>query len=226
MTTNANEVLKLELFEITTGLLLGDGNLQKPKSCRYYRFRFAQNSLREDYVNHIFNKYQYGLEKLDLNEVKPLVSQLKPRKYNYITNKNKLFKQSCGFETRISSSFNKHASIFYSENSSKKKLCKNLTCLYNLITPTALAYWYMDDGTWPNKKAKSFILCTHAYTNEEVEYLAKLLNQKFDLKTKISLNKNQPIIRISAKSYIIFKKLIFNKIKEIPSMKSKFPFDD
>jgi hypothetical protein len=66
MTTNLNEILKLELFEITTGLLLGDGNLQKPKGCRYYRFRFAQNSLREDYVNHIFNKYQYGLEKLDL----------------------------------------------------------------------------------------------------------------------------------------------------------------
>ena len=62
MTTDKNEKLKSEIFEITTGILLGDGNLQKPKGCKYYRLRFAQNSIREDYVIHLLQKYKYGLE--------------------------------------------------------------------------------------------------------------------------------------------------------------------
>lgn len=224
MTTKANEILNSELFEITTGVLLGDGNLQKPKGCKYYRFRFSQNELRQDYVNHLFNKYRYGLEITNLNKVKPLVSQIKPRQYEYLTKVNKLTNKSYSFETRISSSFNKHAEIFYSNNSSHKNLCKDITCLYNLITPISLAYWYMDDGSWPNKKARSFILCTHGYKNEQVEYLSEILNTKFNLKTSLKLNKNQPIIRISAKSYTILKDIIFYTIKKIPSMKSKFPF--
>lgn len=225
MTTNKNEILKSELFQITTGLLLGDGNLQKPKTCKYYRLRFAQNELRKDYINHLFNKYRYGLEDTNIGEFKPLIRQYKPRVYNYSTKVNKLLKKSYCFETRISSAFNEHAEIFYSDQSSKKKLCKDLTCLYNLITPISLAYWYMDDGTWPNKKARYFVLCTHAYRIEEVEYLSEILNNKFNLKTNLGINRNQPILRISAKSYNIFHELIFHTIKKIPSMKSKFPFN-
>lgn len=48
MTSEKNEKLSLEAFETSSGgLLLGDGNLQKPKGCKYYRFRFAQNQKRE-----------------------------------------------------------------------------------------------------------------------------------------------------------------------------------
>ena len=225
MTTNKNEILKPELFQITTGLLLGDGNLQKPNTCKYYRLRFAQTGLRKDYVNHLFNKYRYGLEEIQIGNLKPLISQSEPRLYKYLTRVNKLLKTSYCFETRISSSFNKHAEIFYSEQSSKKKLFNNINCLYDLITPISLAYWYMDDGTWPNKKARSFVLCTHAYKIEEVEYLSEILKNKFNLKTNLGLNKGKPILRISAKSYNILKELIFYTIKQVPSMESKFPFN-
>lgn len=39
MVNSANKKLKLEIFEITTGLLLGDGNLQKP-------FNFVRMNIR------------------------------------------------------------------------------------------------------------------------------------------------------------------------------------
>lgn len=225
MTMYAYETLKSELFEITTGLLLGDGNLQKPKTCKYYRLRFAQCCLRKDYVNHLFGQYLYGLETSTFIKLKPLINIPKPRVYTYITTTNKLIRQSYNFETRISSSFNKHADIFYSNQSSKKNLCQNLTCLYDLITPLALAYWYMDDGTWCNKKAKSFALCTHGYKIDQVDYLSEILNRKFGLKTKVALDKKQPIIRIMAKSFIILKELIYTTLIQIPSIQSKFPFD-
>lgn len=224
MVTFANENLIPEIFEITTGILLGDGNLQKPSGCNYYRLRFAQNSIRQDYVIHLLNKYQTGVQITNLVQLKPLVNRKQPRIYSYITKLNKLNKQSYCFETRISSAFNEHADIFYFNNSSRKTLCNNLDVLYDMLTPKALAYWYMDDGTWPNKKAKSFQLCTHGYTVQQVKYLSSILNKKFQLVTNIGFNKNQPIIRISAKSYDNFKNLIYDTLVQIPSMQSKFPF--
>jgi hypothetical protein len=210
---------------MTTGLLLGDGNLQKPKSCKYYRFRFAQNSIRRDYVNHVFKKYKNGLADFAVSKQKQLVTQCTPRLYTYKTTKNKYERYSYNFETRLSSAFNYHSEIFYSNGLSRKNLCKDLSCFDNLLTPTVLAYWYMDDGTWPNKKAKSFTLCTHGYHLNQVHYFSKLLNSKFDLITKVAFNKNQPIIRISSKSYLVFRNLIYQKVCCILSMQNKFPFD-
>ena len=222
MTTVENEKLKSEIFEITTGILLGDGNLQKPSNCKYYRLRFAQNSIRKDYVIHLLQKYKYGLETNDCIKTKYLINRDEPRVYLYQTKINKLNKQSYAFETRLSSAFNEHADIFYFNGSSKKKLCNNLNIFYKILTPKALAYWYMDDGTWPNKKANSFQICTHAYTQEQVQFLCDVLKIKFNINAKLSFNKQQPIIYISAKSYNIFKDLIYNTLIEIPSMQNKF----
>lgn len=225
MVNSLNEKLNSEIFEITTGILLGDGNLQKPKGCKYYRLRFSQNSIRQDYVIHLFHKYKTGLQINDFIPTKPLVTQSQPRGYNYITEVNKLNKKSYSFETRLSSAFNEHANIFYFNNSSKKKLCNHLQIFETILTPKALAYWYMDDGTWSNKKSKTFQLCTHAYDQNQVEYLSNTLNNKFQLSTKVLFNKKQPVIQISAKSYPIFKDLIYDTLIQIPSMKSKFPLN-
>lgn len=222
MTTLGNEKLKSEIFEITTGNLLGDGNLQKPSGCKYYRLRFAQNSIRKDYVIHLLQKYKYGLKIKDYSKTKYLIKREKPRIYSYKTKINKLNKQSYAFETRISSAFNQHADIFYCNGLSKKSLCNNLDIFYKILTPKALAYWYMDDGMWPNKKANSFQICTHAYTEDQVQYICKVLNKKFNLIATLRFNKQQPIIYISAKSYNIFKDLIYDTLIQIPSMQNKF----
>lgn len=228
MTYTKNERLTETVFEITTGLLLGDGNLQKLRSCRYFRFRFGQNDLRQDYVFHLFEIYKYGL-KISLNEdqqKKLLISKNKPRLYNYTTGKNKLSRFSLNFETRVSSAFDYHAKIFYSQNATKKNVGADLDVFNDLLTPAALAYWYMDDGSWPNKNAKSFLLCTHGYTIEQAWFFSDLLNKKFGLATKVQFNKSQPIIRIPAKNYKKFNDLIYPTLSQISSMQLKFPFDN
>lgn len=226
MTTNQNEKLgpsdpSTVVFEITTGLLLGDGNLQKPIQCKNYRLRFTQNQKRQDYVEWLIEQYSLGLDPLKYK--KPLVASKIPHRYQYKTVLHKLEEVSFSFQTRISSAFDTHAQIFYHNKSTKKNLCNDLSCFETLLTPRALAHWYMDDGSWPNKQSLGFILCTHGYKLNAVVYFSELLNKKFDLITKVRLNKKQPIISISAKCYPIFCKLISPYLKDIPSMKAKFP---
>ena len=100
MVYSDTERLTAVAFDITTGLLLGDGNLQKPKTCRNYRFRFGQNSMRKDYVWHVFKIYQNGLEQFDKHKTpkqKCLINYEIPRIYQYVTNKNKLTRLSINF---------------------------------------------------------------------------------------------------------------------------------
>ena len=117
MTTKKDEKLTAEVFEITTGLLLGDANLQKPKQCKYFRLRFAQNQKREDYVNVVLQKYRNGL--MDPISIKPLVVSKTPHRYLYLTSKHKKPEISLSFQTRLSSAFEEHAQIFRQINKKK-----------------------------------------------------------------------------------------------------------
>jgi len=222
MTTLPNEKLTPLLLEITTGILLGDGNLQNPGKCKHSRLRFAQNIKRCDYASHLFNQYKTQNTQLCFIS-KPLIKPYGLKTYDYLTLKHKKNSTSIGFQTRVSSAFDMHESIFYSLDQSKKTLTKNLNVFDSLLTPTALAYWYMDDGTCSVKNCCHLILCTHGYKYHEVKYFSNLLNQKFDLLTNVRLNKKQPIIAISAKSFPLLEDLIGPIILNFPSMRSKWP---
>lgn len=180
---------------------------------------------RKDYVFWLFKKYKSQLFFTTSTKEKNLVKQKIPHTFSYRTAKHQKKEVGFSFQTRISSAFETHATFFYSNQATKKTLGLDLSFLDSIITPKALAYWYMDDGSWPNKESKSFILCTHGYKVSEVSYLSNLLNTKFDLVTKIGFNKQQPIIRISAKRYPVFYSLINPTLKNILSMKSKFPIN-
>jgi LAGLIDADG DNA endonuclease family len=90
MTTD-NQQFKPELFQIVTGNLLGDGNLQKPKGCQFYRFRFSQNFEHADYINHLLKKYKKGVvirNPFNNKQLKLLVKRNIPRKYQSIQKRN------------------------------------------------------------------------------------------------------------------------------------------
>lgn len=133
MTTKKNEKLTAEVFEITTGLLLGDGNLQKPKQWKYFRLRFAQNQKKEDYVNLVLQKYKNGL--MDPISIKPLVVCEVPHRSFYLTRKHKKPETMLSFQTRLSSAFEEHAQIFYANKSTKKNLCSDLSWFDTFLTP-------------------------------------------------------------------------------------------
>jgi hypothetical protein len=57
-----------------------------------------------------------------------------------------------------------------------------------VLTPRALAYWYMDDGAlkWRGK-SNAVRLCTDSFTIDDINLLKKVLETKFSL--KVSLQK-------------------------------------
>lgn len=87
------------------------------------------------------------------------------------------------------------------------------------LTEFALVVWFCDDGC--SSDAVKFY--THAYSYSEVEFLAKLLESRFNLYGSILKNKkNQFFIRLNADS-----KRKFSKIGakfSIPGMEYKLDF--
>ena len=81
-----------------------------------------------------------------------------------------------------------------------------------LITPLGLAYWLCDDGGLCGNSTR---LHTNSYTLAEVNLLAQVLNDKFNLKCSILKNGTGFVIRISTKSMPVLQELFKDKM---PSM--------
>jgi len=79
----------------------------------------------------------------------------------------------------------------------------------------------MDDGFMKSKTSKGTLLNTQGFSKIEVEYLVKLLNEKFNLNTKIRKQKVGFQIYILGESHELLKSLIYNFLLE--SMRYKFP---
>lgn len=69
--------------------------------------------------------------------------------------------------------------------------------LYNLLDLEALAHWIMGDGTMQNN---GITLQTQSFTVQEVVFIISVLTYKFNLKCNLYMQRNKPVIYISAKS--------------------------
>ena len=68
--------------------------------------------------------------------------------------------------------------LFYKDG--KKEVCPEII---DLISPLSLALWYMDDGS--KVKDGGFIYCTNAFSMDSLNLLNNMLNNKFNLQSKI-----------------------------------------
>lgn len=48
------------------------------------------------------------------------------------------------------------------------------------LTPRALAYWYMDDGS-KKEKARAYVLCTDSFTIEGLDILRKEIHKNWGI---------------------------------------------
>lgn len=66
------------------------------------------------------------------------------------------------------------ADFFYK----KKKVIPDESVLQQYLTPLAIAYWFMDDGSLKSH-GRAFYLCTDSFTLKEQKVMKNFLREKY-----------------------------------------------
>lgn len=187
--------------EILVGTLLGDAHLESRDAGRTYRIKIEQSERHKDYVEHLYREFAEWVRT-------PPQAKSKER--------NRKGTVNWWFQTLSHSAFRFYAQQFYRND---KKYVPKL--IHRWLTPKALAYWFMDDGSIKSKQSKALVLNTQCFELREVEHLCRVLKDKFLLDAKPRVQRDGYQIFISGRSYERLHELIGSYV--VPSMQYKLP---
>lgn len=197
-------LFSLDQFDVIIGSLLGDARLEcRSKGIRVFpitaRLRIQQSEKQKDYV---FWKCQILNDFVSRGPRKIMVWHDKKRnKYHY----------SWYFHTKSSEGFGLLHQYFY--RNEVKILPENI---FELITPRALAIWFMDDGS--NTK-ESLVLNTHCFPRTDQLRVIRFLRDRYNVVATLVKDRSKLKIRIGKSEYQKFINLV--KPFVIPSMNYK-----
>lgn len=132
-----------------------------------------------------------------------------PPKVRQVQGGNAKDRESVWFRTYRHSAFLFYYNYFYpvdTQNLSQRKKRVPAT-IHKVLTPRALAYWYMDDGTW-DQKNKLYRFNTQGFVYTDICILQKALKNNFDLDTSITKDRSFYILAIPIRCNLAFRKLI------------------
>lgn len=197
--------LKLNLIQkqVIFGTILGDAHFETQNNGITYRIKFEQSLKHKAYIEHLHTIFKDYV-------TTPPISRV-------IVQKTGTISKNVKFQTVSSSTFTFFGKQFYKQ---KKKIVPKL--IHRWLTPRALAYWYMDDGSIKSTESKAVLLNTQSFSYNEVKHLCEVLKTKFNLESWPRKQKKETYqIYISGKSYEILRELIYEFL--IPEMYYKFP---
>jgi hypothetical protein len=175
--------LNQQQSDLIIGTLLGDGNLQTETKGRTWRYRALHKAEHRDYL---FHKYEI---------LKPLCES--PPIYDEVfdprTQKNYT---RWYFNTVTQDCFKHFANLFYTFDKTKNKMVKDVPKNIELfLTPQAIAYMYMDDGSlkWLNH-SNAMRICTESFSEAGVTRLQNALQNKFEIQTTLTPEKNNDVV--------------------------------
>ena len=150
---------------IITGLLLGDGHLEK--NGRYVRLKVDQALNHSDYINWLYNELK------NLVPSQPVIIEENDKRTN------KVYKR-LHFSTYSIAEFKKWRDYFYIDT--KKIVPSKIESILN--SAISLAIWLMDDGYKRNDCA-AIRLNTDAFSYSEQLMLIRCLQKNFKIKSHI-----------------------------------------
>jgi len=197
--------LKLTLSDfqrnILYGLLLGDAHLETQNAGQTYRLKIEQSIAHKAYVTHLYEIFKEWVK-------------TEPRER--VVTRNNSVSTNITFQTLSHGAFRFYAQQFYAEG--KKQVPK---LIHRWLTPEALSYWYMDDGSIKSNESKGVILNTHGFDEADVTRLCEVLKQNFNLEAKPRKQRDGIQIYISGDSFERFLEVVEPFI--IAEMKYKIP---
>lgn len=189
--------------EILFGITLGDAHFETQNQGISYRIKFEQSLKHEAYLNHLYLIFKDWVRT--------------PPKQRIIKYKNNRESINVRFATVSDAVFTFYGKQFYKD---KKKIVPKL--IHRWLTPRALAYWYMDDGSMKSKESKGVLLNTQGFAYKEILCLCEVLTKNFNLSCWPRKQKNKTYqIYISGRSYQVLRDTIYDFL--IPEMRYKFP---
>lgn len=187
--------------EVITGVLLGDACLETQNVGRTYRLKIEQGEAHRAYVNHLYRIFRDWT--------------LSPPRERSVRLGNKVFRNFC-FSTLSFGGLRFFAHQFYRGG---RKVVPKL--IHRWLTPMALAYWWMDDGSAKSAQSKGVILNTQGFAVQDVGRLIAALKRNFALDAARRRQKEGWQIYISGLDYEKFSALIDAHL--IPQMRYKMP---
>ncbi len=192
--------------DLLVGTLLGDGNLQTETRGRTWRYRAIQKVEHKDYL---FHKYEIMKE---FCSTEPRLGETKD------VRTNKTYKRWM-FSTTTHNFFRFYGNLFYTYNNKTQKMVKEVPVeIEKFLTPAAVAYWYMDDGSLKSLgKSNAMRICTESFSDDGVRRLERALKNLYGIEAthtqkNIILNgKKIPVglrIAINEKPSAAFRELI------------------
>lgn len=172
-----------DIKDVLIGITLGDAHIVKRSSTSNARLMYAQTAIsHKAYFEYVYSFFHSFCAKDYITKTK--VSRDKRT--------NKIY-SSISFTTMQLPCLNVFRELFYVSN--VKTVPNNI---YELLTPKGLAFWIMDDGS---RQGKGLHISVYAFTNEDVDKLMFVLQDKFNLRCSIHYNRdNKPRIFIFKES--------------------------
>nr|YP_009054586.1 hypothetical LAGLIDADG homing endonuclease [Bracteacoccus aerius]AIK29075.1 hypothetical LAGLIDADG homing endonuclease [Bracteacoccus aerius] len=216
-----------EVKEMIFGGLLGDFNLPaRHSSCRvrvnanqtfsggkYWRLRILQTKYHTEYVNHMYELLKPWVctsPQDTINQPHSVTGMRYEKRWFNTVTLEQLKPLGAWFYDLVPQAHNNYFQH-------KKKL-PPVSILEQWLTPRALAYWYMDDGSL-RTDVNAVLFSTESFSETEVDSLRQVLLNKYGLKT--SRHKKGKFLRIylSTTSYETFYGLVSPFL--IPSIQRK-----
>lgn len=187
--------------EVLVGTLLGDGCLETQNNGRTYRLKVEHSLQQKKYVDWKYEVFKSWV-----------LTEPKIRKYSAFG----LDRNNYRFSTVSNGSFRFYAQQFY--QNSKKIIPKLIS---KLLTPLALAVWFMDDGSTKSNQHKALVIHSQSFSKFDLQRVIKVLENKFQIKSVLRKRQDGSgyVIYLLSETIDKFIPLIGEYI--LPSMKYK-----
>lgn len=192
-------VLTPQQKSVLIGTLLGDACFSTKNGKAIYSIKYEQKHTQLDYVQHLYTIFE------------PYVGT--PPKLRVICNDYHKTKpgQSYWFRTYGHNHFKYYENLFYKKKNSlrTKQVPKNI---HQYLDATALAYWFMDDGSGAvsntKNKTRHYVFDTQGFPLSDQKILVSALKRNFDLNFTVNRDKNYYKLNLAVESNGLFESLV------------------
>lgn len=206
MHTRAIEAYKrtLELLQeqrdVLVGTLLGDGHLETQDHGRTYRLKIEHGLGQRSYVEWLYDVFRPWVLTPPQEKEQPWRDRVDRKVW---------------FQTVSHPALRFYGQQFYR---SRRKVVSKI--IHHMLTPLALAVWFMDDGSVKSSHHRALLLNTQAFDRNDLERVRGALRERFSITTTLRRQREGFQIQISSPDVEVFVGIIEPFV--LPSLRYKF----